>query len=149
LAQTGGILVGEHGGFRERVILAKIGKAVFHGYATPGDTLVYTAEIADVRGDGAIVETTARVEGRLLAEVQIVFAHLDHRFADVELFDPAMYLGTLRSYRLYDVGRKPDGSPLDVPEHLLEAEHALRDDVDRPAPHAIPFELTNKGAAAL
>jgi hypothetical protein len=28
----------------------------------------------------------------------------------------------LRLFGLYDVGKNPDGSPIDVPERLLEAE---------------------------
>ena len=125
LAQTGGLLVGEHGGFRERVVLAKLGKVVFHDCAHPGDRLIYETEIEDVKSTGAIVKATAHVEGRLVAEAHIVFAHLDGRFAGVELFDPAMFLGILRSYRLFEVGKQADGSPLQVPPHLLEAENQL------------------------
>jgi 3-hydroxyacyl-[acyl-carrier-protein] dehydratase len=125
LAQTGGLLVGELNGFRERVILAKLGRVVFHGHAVPGDSLTYTAIVEDARAGGAFVAATAHVGQRLLAEAQIVFAHLDDRFSDVELFDPAEFLGILRSYGLYDVGRRSDGSPLEVPEHLLAAEQAM------------------------
>ncbi len=125
LAQTGGLLVGEHNGFRERVVLAKVSKAVFHGNAEAGDTLTYTAEIADMQTNGAIVEATVHIGERLFAEAQIVFAHLDDRFEGVELFDPADFLGALRSYKLYDVGKKADGSPLEPPQHLLEAEKTL------------------------
>jgi len=39
LAQTGGILVGEAGGFAEKVVLAKIPRAEFHGVACAGDQL--------------------------------------------------------------------------------------------------------------
>src|SRR5215216_1556181 len=55
LAQTGGLLVAEHGGFVERVILAKIAKARFHFAAVPGDTLEYRTTIDDIQKDGAIV----------------------------------------------------------------------------------------------
>jgi 3-hydroxyacyl-[acyl-carrier-protein] dehydratase len=122
MAQTAGLLVGEHGGFRERVILAKLGKVVFHDFATPGDQLIYTSEIRTIKPSGACVSATAHVAGRLLAEAEIVFAHLDDRFAGLELFDPAVYLGILRSYRLFEVGVRSDGSPIEVPKHLLEAE---------------------------
>ena len=43
IAQTGGLLVCEHGRFREKVVLAKLPKAKFHFLAKPGDSLVYTA----------------------------------------------------------------------------------------------------------
>lgn len=125
LAQTGGLLVGELSGFRDRVVLAKVGKAMFHDQAEPGDTLTYTAEIEDVKSGGSIVRATAHIGERLLVETEIVFAHLDHRFEGVELFDPAMFLGVLRSYRLYDVGKKADGSPLEPPQHMLEAERGM------------------------
>jgi 3-hydroxyacyl-[acyl-carrier-protein] dehydratase len=128
LAQTGGLLVGEHSEFRERVVLAKIGKVIFHDIAQPGDTLIYTAEIADVKPNGAIVDGTVHVGDRLFAEAQIVFAHLDDRFEGVELFKPADFLGALRSYKLYDVGKKADGSPLEPPQHLVEAEKVLYGD---------------------
>ncbi len=41
LAQTGGILVGEAGGFAEKVVLAKIPRAEFYGVACAGDQLIY------------------------------------------------------------------------------------------------------------
>jgi 3-hydroxyacyl-[acyl-carrier-protein] dehydratase len=128
IAQTGGILVGEHGGFQQRVVLAKVGKAEFTGYAAPGDTLVYETTVQDIRSGGAIVDATAHVGERLLVTAQIVFAHLDDRFRGVELFDPAMFLGILRSYRLFEIGKKPDGTPLEVPQHMRDAENAFYHD---------------------
>jgi 3-hydroxyacyl-[acyl-carrier-protein] dehydratase len=124
LAQTGGLLVGEHGGFEERVVLAKVGKAKFLMPARPGDTLRYTAIIEDIRSDGAICRGTSHIGDQLQAEAEIVFAHLDDRFSDVDLFEPAGFLRMLRMLGLYDVGRTPDGEPLKIPPHLLEAEEA-------------------------
>jgi 3-hydroxyacyl-[acyl-carrier-protein] dehydratase len=65
------------------------------------------------------------VAGQLQAEVEIMFAFLDQRFEGVELFKPADFLAILRLLGIYDVGHKPDGTPLEVPAHLLEAERAL------------------------
>ncbi|MCO6457121.1 MAG: beta-hydroxyacyl-ACP dehydratase [Pirellulaceae bacterium] len=124
LAQTGGLLVGEHNGFRERVVLAKLGKAVFHRHAVPGDVLRYTAEVEDIRPDGAIVKGTSHLGELLQAEIELVFAHLDDRFTGVEQFYPADFLAMLRCFGLYDVGRGADGGPLRVPAHLREAELA-------------------------
>ena len=45
MAQTAGILVGEAKKFQEKVILAKIKKAVFFDYVKPGDTLKLFAKI--------------------------------------------------------------------------------------------------------
>src|SRR5690606_18218864 len=93
LAQTGGLLVGEASEFRERVVLAKIGKVVFHDYAVPGDILRYEAIIQDLKPDGAIVNATSHIGDRLQAEIEIVFAHLDDaRFKGVDLFEPGDFL---------------------------------------------------------
>ena len=62
--------------------------------------------------------------GQLQAEVEIMFAFLDQRFEGVELFRPADFLAILRLLGVYDVGRKPDGTPLEVPPHLLEARES-------------------------
>src|SRR6187399_1001711 len=77
LAQTGGILVGEAGGFAEKVVLAKIPRAEFFGVACAGDQLVYEVTLIDLRAEGAQVEAKVFLDGELLAEVDIVFAHLD------------------------------------------------------------------------
>jgi 3-hydroxyacyl-[acyl-carrier-protein] dehydratase len=124
IAQTGGILVGDVYGFDMRVVLAKIAKAEFHFHAMPGDTLTYTAKIDDIQADGARVSATSQVGDRLQADVELMFAHLDERHANRELFDPADFLVTLRTLGLYDVGVKPDGSKLEVPKRLLDAERA-------------------------
>jgi 3-hydroxyacyl-[acyl-carrier-protein] dehydratase len=76
LAQTGGILVGETKQFRTVVVLAKIPKVVFHGYAMPGDTLTYSVKLLDVTTEGGIVEGTARIGNQLIAEIEIVFASI-------------------------------------------------------------------------
>src|SRR5262245_56882115 len=56
LAQTGGILVGEANDFREKVVLAKVPKARFHGEALAGQELVYDAKLVHLRTEGAVVE---------------------------------------------------------------------------------------------
>jgi 3-hydroxyacyl-[acyl-carrier-protein] dehydratase len=89
LAQTGGLLVAEHGGFEQRVVLAKVAKARFYFSAVPGDTLVYQATLDDIHKDGAIVSGTSHVGPRLQAEVQLFFAHLSESIAGKSLFDPA------------------------------------------------------------
>lgn len=123
LAQTGGLLVGEHNQFLERVVLAKVTKAEFHFAARAGDTLIYTAVADDIRPTGALCRGTSHCEGQLQAEVELVFAHLDDRFP-AELFVPADFLRMLRMWRLYEVGRSADGRPLAIPAHLLQAEAA-------------------------
>jgi 3-hydroxyacyl-[acyl-carrier-protein] dehydratase len=123
LAQTGGLLVGEHNHFRERVILAKVTRAEFHFPARAGDTLIYTAVAEDIRPSGALCQATSYSGGQLQADVELVFAHLDDRFPP-ELFQPAGFLRMLRLLRLYEVGRTATGQPLPIPRHLLDAEAA-------------------------
>ena len=96
MAQTGGILLGQTSDFNEIVILAKVPNVTFHSWACPGDTLTYTATLLDVRPEGGVVECKAHVGERLVAEAEIVFAHLDradgggiggHRPEELRLLD--------------------------------------------------------------
>ena len=124
LLRTAGLLVGENSGFKDRVILAKVTKAVMHHMAKPGDTLIYTAEVADIKRDGAFCNCTSHfADGELQAEVELVFAMLDDRFPD-PIFDPADFLAMIRTFGLYEVGVDSAGQPLQVPQHLLEAERS-------------------------
>ena len=77
MAQTGGILVGEVNQFREKVVLAKVPKAVFHREMIAGETLIYEATIVHMRPEGASIEGRVLVEGEVTAEIEIFFAHLD------------------------------------------------------------------------
>ena len=77
LAQTGGILVGEANQFREKVVLAKIPKAVFHREVLAGEQLIYESEVLHLRPEGAAVSGRVLAGGRLVAEAEIFFAHLD------------------------------------------------------------------------
>src|ERR1051325_7382371 len=63
LAQTGGILVGEVNGFQEKVILAKVPRAVFHREMRAGEQLIYEAEILHLRPEGAAVLSRVLVDG--------------------------------------------------------------------------------------
>jgi 3-hydroxyacyl-[acyl-carrier-protein] dehydratase len=76
LAQTGGILLGEVSHFENLIVLAKIPKMAFHSCVCPGDTLSYDVKLLDARDDGGIVECTACVGDRLVAEGEIVFARI-------------------------------------------------------------------------
>ena len=93
MAQTAGILVGHANDFREKVILAKVGRATFTDAAWPGYVLRFTAEI--VRLDSAGASTTGTVH-RLdparpgdrpaaLAEIEILFSHIDQARAGLDL----------------------------------------------------------------
>ena len=127
IAQTGGLLVGEWSDWRLRVVLAKIAKAKFHGYARPGDTLHYDSEILDINDDGALTTSTSYLqragseEKELHAEVEMFFAHLSGD-QDQELFGANEFATMLRGLRIFDVGRTADGEPLEMPEALHKAE---------------------------
>ncbi len=124
MAQTSGILVGEMSGFAERVVLAKIGKAVFHRPAECGDTLRYTAVLQDLKEDSAIASITSHIGDFLQAEAELMFAFLDDRFPEGPLFEPDDFLVMLRSLHLYDVGVDEQGQPLQPPQAYLDAERA-------------------------
>lgn len=78
LAQTGGILVGEINDFKEKVILAKIPKTVFHREMLAGESLIYEVEILHAREEGATISARVLVDDQVTAEAEIFFAFLDH-----------------------------------------------------------------------
>ncbi len=124
MAWAGGMLTGDMRGFQERVVLAKVNKAVFHRPAVPGDQLTYTAVIEGLEDEGAFIRGTSHIGDELQAEIDLFLAHLGDRVKEVEgdLIDPETMLATLHTFGVYDVGRTPEGEPIDVPEKLLEAE---------------------------
>jgi len=124
IAQTAGVLAGEVNQFKERVVLAKIAKAKFHTTAHPGDTLTYSVTMKDIRETGAIASATSHVGDTLHADVELIFAHLSDRGGQRDLFFPADLLSMLRLMGLFDVGRAADGSKLEPPEYMVEAELA-------------------------
>lgn len=85
MAQTAGILVGEARGFREKVILAKIGKACFTRLVRPGDTVEFHASIQTINETGASIEGVirARSDGGLedVATIELMFSHIDQNLA--------------------------------------------------------------------
>ena len=125
MAQTAGLLIGEVNGFEDRVVLAKIGKAVFHRPAFPGDQLRYSALIQDVQKDGAIATLTSHIGTELQAEVEMMFAFLDERFPSGPLFDPVEFLAMIRAFGMYDVAQA-NGQPLMPPALYADAERAAQ-----------------------
>ena len=83
MAQTAGILVGHANDFKEKVILAKIGRAKFFRPALPGFTLRYTAVIDRMDDAGASTSGTVDLinpvtsEVQSLGEIQLLFSHID------------------------------------------------------------------------
>lgn len=96
MAQTAGILVGEARGFKENVILAKIRRAEFSGYAMPGDQIRYEAAIESIDERAAMTSGTITKNGQPLGRVDLIFSHVnqaektldlpDHNFVFTEQF---------------------------------------------------------------
>ena len=84
LAQTGGVLVGEAKGFREKVILAKVSRARFYSLARPGDQLHLEAVVENMNDEAASIRGTIRCGERLIGEVQLLFSHIDKNMAGLE-----------------------------------------------------------------
>jgi 3-hydroxyacyl-[acyl-carrier-protein] dehydratase len=104
LAQTGGILVGDAGGFAEKVVLAKIPRAEFFGVACAGDQIIYEVTLTDLRAEGAVVEAKAFLNGELLADAEIVFAHLDNSRAN-QIFGPKNFVFTQQLLSVLDLAK--------------------------------------------
>ena len=84
MAQTAGILVGEAKKFREKVILAKIKKAVFFDYVKPGDTIILEATIESIAPEAASTSGRITRSEKLIAEIDLMFSHIDQNLAGKE-----------------------------------------------------------------
>jgi 3-hydroxyacyl-[acyl-carrier-protein] dehydratase len=84
MAQTAGILVGEARNFEEKVILAKIGRATFHRLVRPGDTIAFAATIDQITEHGAAITGRVTVGPELVAEIEMMFSHIDQNLAGIE-----------------------------------------------------------------
>jgi 3-hydroxyacyl-[acyl-carrier-protein] dehydratase len=84
MAQTAGILVGEARNFEEKVILAKVGRATFHRLTRPGDTLRFTARVEQLNEQGASIAGTVKIGGDLVAEIELMFSHIDQNISGIE-----------------------------------------------------------------
>jgi 3-hydroxyacyl-[acyl-carrier-protein] dehydratase len=84
MAQTAGILVGEARNFEEKVILAKIGRATFHRLVRPGDTIVFQAIVEQLNEHGASISGTVKSGHELVAEIELMFSHIDQNMAGLE-----------------------------------------------------------------
>lgn len=90
-AQTAGILVGHANDFKEKVILAKIGKAIFTGVnATPGTTIRHTATLLHIDERGASTQGSVDLIDPLtgdtlqLASIEMMFSHIDQNMKGLE-----------------------------------------------------------------
>lgn len=81
MAQTAGILVGEARNFEEKVILAKVKRARFLREVRPGDRLEYEATVEQITEEAAMTSGKVSIDGELLAEIDIVFSHIDNNLS--------------------------------------------------------------------
>ncbi len=109
MAQTGGILLGEHFKFEYNVILAKIPKVTFHSWACPGDQLIYIADLQDARAEGGSVTVTATVGERLVAEAEIVFVHLNSDDPQLSRIDQKNFVFRMNLLDILTVGKAGTG----------------------------------------
>ncbi len=110
MAQTGGILLGEHFGFRYNVILAKVPKVTFHSWACPGDQLVYSAELLDAREEGGSATVQASVGDRAVATAEIVFAHLKTDDPQFSRIDQKNFVFRMNLLDILTVGKAGPGA---------------------------------------
>src|SRR5881227_2697745 len=105
MAQTAGILVGEARNFEEKVILAKIGRATFHRLVRPGETIEFAAKIDQLNEQGASISGTVKTDGDLVAEIELMFSHIDQNMAGLEFPDhnfvfTEQFTELLKTYKL-------------------------------------------------
>ncbi|MDR0705092.1 MAG: beta-hydroxyacyl-ACP dehydratase [Planctomycetaceae bacterium] len=117
IAQTAGLLLYEAKGYKEKVVLAKIPKFTFHQInVVPGEILTYKVCLETFREDGGVASVQAYRNNELLAEGELMFAHLGQAFSDQSLFADGDMLDMMRLFRVFEVGIAADGTKLLDPE---------------------------------
>jgi 3-hydroxyacyl-[acyl-carrier-protein] dehydratase len=112
MAQTAGILVGAARQFKEKVILAKIGKASFSRLVRPGEQLVYSARIVNVTEQGASIEGTITSRTAAAGQpaelpvgtVDMMFSHIDNnmsgmKFPEFNFVFNSQFMDLFETYR--------------------------------------------------
>lgn len=116
LAQTAGLTVNEATQFKKKVVLGKIPKLTFfETEIVPGDILTYDAVIDYINEEGSMATVSVRRGDELIAEGELIFAHLGAGFAQKNQFAEGDLEDLVRAYGMYDVGVDADGNPLRDP----------------------------------
>ena len=76
--------------------------------------MIYSARLIDIRDEGGTVECTAHVGERLVADGEIMFAHLDQRDPQFGAIDQKNFVFSMNLLGILDVGRAGDGSASDA-----------------------------------
>ena len=72
--------------------------------ACAGDQLIYEVTLTDLRSEGAVVDAKAFLNGELLADAEIVFAHLDNSRAN-QIFGPKNFVFTQQLLGVLDLAK--------------------------------------------
>ena len=123
MAQAGGLLVSEHYGFSELVVLGKLAKVKFHSCVRTGETLTYRMRVDTIRDDGAAVSGTAYVGDRLHAKALLFFARLgdaNEALQGQRLFRPSNLRHWLSLVGIFEVGVHQDGTRMKETDYPLE-----------------------------
>jgi len=113
MAQTAGILVGEARNFEEKVILAKVKRAVFHSIVQPGETIRHDARIEQLTESAATTSGRITVGDELIGEVDIVFSHIDQNLSGLE-FPEENFVFTEAFMSLLNAFRQRSGERITV-----------------------------------
>ncbi len=110
MAQTAGILVGHARDFAEKVILAKIKRAVFYTIVRPGDQIRYHARIEQITDSAAMTHGEIRRGDELIGEVDLVFSHIDQNMSGLEFPEENFvftedFMSLLKTYTQRDTKR--------------------------------------------
>jgi len=112
MAQTAGILVGEARNFEEKVILAKINKAVFYHYVRPGDTITIHARIDSITPEAAGTSGQIRRGDETIAKISMMFSHIDKNLAGTEFPEENFVFTDTFNSLIADFRRKDAGAEL-------------------------------------
>jgi len=104
MAQTAGILVGEANNFSEKVILAKVKRAVFYSLVTPGQQVRHEATLEQMSGAAAMTSGRIFCGAELVGEVDMVFSHIDQNISGLEFPEENFvftdeFMSLLKTYR--------------------------------------------------
>jgi 3-hydroxyacyl-[acyl-carrier-protein] dehydratase len=117
IAQTAGLLLYDAKKYKEKVVLAKIPKFVFHQTRIlAGDVLTYKVKLEMFRELGGVASVEAFRGDELIAEGELMFAHLGQAFSEQSLFDGNDLLVMMRTFRVFEIGINTDGTKLIDPE---------------------------------
>ncbi|MDR2762115.1 MAG: beta-hydroxyacyl-ACP dehydratase [Planctomycetaceae bacterium] len=117
IAQTAGLLLYEAKGYKEKVVLAKIPRfTLYNVEVKPGEVLTYKVKLESVREDGGVASVWAYCENELLAEGELMFAHLGGDFNEQSLFADGDMIAMMRLFRVFEVGVDTEGKKLIPPD---------------------------------